>query len=230
MHWPDYHPRQNNSSAWRGLGILVVLIVSLLLAGEINGWWQIIPTPDRQAAATTQGIEEAELPVSIMQSPTPVGQTRAPQPPIEAAVAPNFKLPDLFDDTLTVALADYAGFPVVLNFWASWCVPCKDEMPALESAYLNYQDQGLIVLGINQLYIDDLEAAQGFVTDLHLTFPIIADKTGQVSEQKYGVIGLPTSVFIKPNGEIAHVQIGQMTDEQIDNFSQRLMAGESFPP
>ena len=106
-----------------------------------------------------------------------------------------------------------------LNFWASWCVPCREEMPALERAYQLYQEQGLVVLGINQLYVDDLAAAQAFVTELQLTFLNVADESGQVSERLYRVVGLPTSVFITPDGEIAHVQIGQMTDRQIDSYS-----------
>lgn len=231
MYWPDYSPRKKKPSPWRGIGVVVVLFISLLLAGELNGWWQLTPASTQQAAMATRVLDERGSPVVVLETAVPVGPTRTPLPAVAAATtAPTFQLPDLFDDELTLALSDYVGQPVILNFWASWCVPCRDEMPALERAYQQYRDQGLVVLGINQLYIDDLEAAQAFVREIQLTFSNAADETGQVSERRYQVVGLPTSVFITPNGEIAHVQIGQMTDTQIDTYSERLVAGRDITP
>ncbi len=231
MYWPDYSPRKKKPSPWRGIGVVMVLFFSLLMAGELNGWWQLTSTSTQQAAMATRVLDEHGSPVVVLETAVPVGPTRTPLPVVAVATtAPAFQLPDLFDDERTLALSDYVGQPVILNFWASWCVPCRDEMPALERAYQQYQDQGLVVLGINQLYIDDLEAAQAFVRELQLTFANAADETGQVSERQYQVVGLPTSVFITPNGEIAHVQIGQMTDTQIDNYSQRLVTGRDITP
>jgi thiol-disulfide isomerase/thioredoxin len=141
-----------------------------------------------------------------------------------------FVLPDLFDESLNHSLGSYNGRPVILNFWASWCVPCKEEMPALQRAYEKYRDAGLIVLGVNQTFVDDLETARGFVNELSLTFPNVRDDTGNTSEGLYQVMGLPTSVFITPDGQIVHKQIGQMTDEQIESFSRQLIAGEAIKP
>lgn len=231
MYWPDYSPRKKKPSPWRGIGVVMVLFFSLLMAGELNGWWQLTPTLTQQAAMTTRVLDEQGSPAVVLETAVPVGPTRTPLPAVAAVTtAPAFQLPDLFDDERTLALSDYAGQPVILNFWASWCVPCRDEMQALERAYQQYREQGLVVLGINQLYVDDLDAAQAFVRELQLTFANAADETGQVSERRYQVVGLPTSVFITPSGEITHVQIGQMTDTQIDNYSQRLMAGREITP
>lgn len=232
MYWPDYGPRKQKSSSWRGLGVLFVLLLSLFLAGEINGWWQIISPPGERPGAALEDSEEVTGPsVAILETAVPAAATPTPLPVAEPeTAAPPFHLPDLFDDTVTVALSDYAGQPVILNFWASWCVPCRDEMPALERIYQQYQEQGLIVLGVNQLYIDELQTAQAFATELQLTFPNVADETGEVSQQRYRVVGLPTSVFITPNGEIAHVQVGQLTKEQIITYSQQLVAEEEIVP
>jgi peroxiredoxin len=103
-------------------------------------------------------------------------------------------------------------------------------MPALQRAYEKYRAEGLIVLGVNQTFVDDLDAARNFVDELALTFPNARDDTGITSERLYQVIGLPTSVLISPAGEIVHVQIGQMTDEQIETFSQQLVAGGAITP
>ncbi len=233
MHWPDYRSRKKQNSSGRSLAVLLTLAISVLMAGELNGWWQLTPLPggrQTETAASTVMATPASS-VAITATGVPPALTGTPLPMVSVATeAPDFSLPDLYDSTRSRSLSDYAGKPVILNFWASWCAPCRDEMPALERAFQQYQEQGLVVLGINQLYIDDLEAAQAFVTELQLTFSNVADETGQVSERRYRVIGLPTSVFITPEGEIAHVQIGQMTDRQIDDYSQRLIAGDEIVP
>jgi thiol-disulfide isomerase/thioredoxin len=139
-------------------------------------------------------------------------------------------LPGLFEDSLEHTLTDYAGRPVILNFWASWCVPCRIEMPALQRVYEEHRDSGLVVLGLNQTYMDNPVAARDFVDELALTFPNVRDDTGNISEALYQVIGLPTSVFITADGEITQRQIGQMTDAQIENFSRQLTTGEAITP
>jgi hypothetical protein len=99
-------------------------------------------------------------------------------------------------------------------------------MPALQQAYQEHSREGLVLLGVNQTYIDDLDAAQAFVQELNVTFPSVRDDTGNISEGRYRVLGLPTTVFITPDASIAHVQIGQLTESQIANFTQKLIAGE----
>jgi peroxiredoxin len=95
-------------------------------------------------------------------------------------------------------------------------------MPALQRAYEANKNEGLVVLGINETYIDDLDAARSFVDDLGLTFPNARDDGGDLSPQLYRIIGLPTSVLITPDGDVAHVQI--------ETFSRQLIAGEPISP
>ena len=90
--------------------------------------------------------------------------------------------------------------------------------------------EGLVVLGINQTFVDDLDTARAFVQELALTFPNVRDDEGDVSGSLYRVMGLPTSVFIAEDGEIVHVQVGQLTDEQISLYSERLLTGEKIVP
>lgn len=234
MFWPDYSLRKKKTTSWRGFGVLLVMIVSFFLAGEINGWWKIADSGDSpQVEITAMAPEEDVLDRAEKTAATavPVQPTATPLPPLNVATeAPNFTLPDLNDDTNLRSLADYAGKPVILNFWASWCVPCREEMPALQRIYEQYNPDGLVVLGINQTFVDDLETARTFVEELGLTFPNVRDDEGDVSGSLYRAMGLPTSVFIGEDGAIVHVQVGQLTDEQISLYSQRLMAGEEIFP
>ncbi|MFQ5433269.1 MAG: peroxiredoxin family protein [Anaerolineae bacterium] len=208
-------------------------MTSVWLGGEINGWWQLSL---RQVNRSLNGEEffeplTAATGVVVLDVEQPPAPTRTSLPSLETAtIAPDFTLPDLFDAEVTRGLSSYAGQPVILNFWASWCVPCRTEMPALQNVYDQLRDEGLVVLGINQLYVDELQAAQDFVAELQLTFPHVRDETGSMSEQQYQIMGLPTTYFVSPDGKIMHVQIGQMSDMQIDTLSRQLVAGEKLTP
>jgi cytochrome c biogenesis protein CcmG, thiol:disulfide interchange protein DsbE len=209
------------------IGVVFGALTGMIPVGRFSDWWNWAPVSAHPAIEAT-AITEAQIAVTaapVTPIPTNAGISRN-----TSLLAPKFGLPDLFNDSLSHSLVDYEGQPVILNFWASWCVPCKEEMPALQRAYEKYRDAGLVVLGVNQTFVDGLDAAREFVNELALTFPNVRDDTGSTSEGLYRIIGLPTSVFITPNGEIAHKQIGQMTDEQIDKFSQQLVTGETIGP
>jgi thiol-disulfide isomerase/thioredoxin len=237
MYRPDYDIRKKRRNSlivptiFIGLviGVLFGVFSGLVPGGRLvdMGSWElasahepIVEATSTQVTTVAAGEEPAATPLPNVAAPSSSKPT----------LAPDFSLPDLFDESLNRSLMIYEGRPVILNFWASWCVPCKVEMPALQHAYEKYNDSGLIVLGVNQTFVDDLDAARDFVNDLALTFPNARDDTGNTSEGLYQVIGLPTSVFITPDGEVAHKQIGQMTDEHIDSFSRQLLSGESITP
>ncbi len=115
----------------------------------------------------------------------------------ERPPAPAFRLPAL--DGRTLDLAELRGRPVLLNFWASWCVPCKDEAPLLERAWQTYRDKGLLVIGVN---IQDLEAdARRFVADNGITYPNVRDRDGKAN-RAYGITGIPETFFVSPDGRI----------------------------
>lgn len=119
--------------------------------------------------------------------------------------APEFALPAL--DGSRVALGDLRGQVVLLNFWATWCVPCRAEMPEIQAAYQTQRDQDFIVLAINAAE-DDNTVAQ-FVQEFHLTFPTLLDRDGAVVRQ-YQVQALPTSLFIDRTGVIRAANVGAM--------------------
>jgi len=222
MNLPEYDhrpPRRNWFGPVFALGVLSIILLGMWNDNRLRAALQ----PEPGAAAIVGAAESAPIADSLPAfSPLPT-----PKP---LKTAPDFILPDLFDETIMRTRSEYDGRPLILNFWASWCVPCREEMPALQRAYDVYSLNGLVVLGVNETYIDSLEAAQAFVTELGLTFPSVRDDDGKTSDDLYRVIGLPTSVFITPEGKIAHVQIGQMSEEQIQYYSSQLIAGGTFTP
>jgi thiol-disulfide isomerase/thioredoxin len=124
--------------------------------------------------------------------------------------APDFRLAGL--DGVVTRLADLEGRPVVLNFWATWCGPCKEEMPLLEAAYRR-ANGSLHVLAINYREPDDL--ASGFRDEIGLTLPVLLDLSGAVGDQ-YGVRGLPVTYFIDAAGIVRGVRIGSLTEELLN--------------
>lgn len=132
----------------------------------------------------------------------------------EGLPAPDFELKTI--DGKDVRLSDYNGQPVLINLWATWCPPCRLEMPEIEAAYEKYKGDGLVVLGIDLAVQDNLKDVPPFIQELNLTFPILLDKTGDVSAGLYGLRGLPTSYFIDQGGTLRRIQIGGMTPEQLN--------------
>ncbi|MDQ7851039.1 MAG: TlpA disulfide reductase family protein [Armatimonadota bacterium] len=111
--------------------------------------------------------------------------------------APAFRLSTLEGRALD--LVELRGRPVVLNFWASWCGPCREEAPLLERAWQTYRYRGLVVVGVN---IQDLEAdARRFIRENGITYPNVRDRDGRVN-RAYGVTGVPETFFIDPVGRI----------------------------
>lgn len=127
--------------------------------------------------------------------------------------APDFALATLSGGELK--LDDYRGQVVLLNFWGTWCEPCKREMPALQSAYEQFGGQGLAVIGVN---LTDDERVQGgdeakirlFLEQFGVTYPTVLDTEGAVTNA-YRVFPLPTSFFIDPEGRIRYVHVGELT-------------------
>jgi peroxiredoxin len=123
--------------------------------------------------------------------------------------APDFSLTDL--DGNTVSLTDFRGQGVLLNFWASWCGPCRTEMPYLQEIHEQWSYLGIAVLAVN------LEESQttvnNFVTDNNLTFPVLLDTQAEVAKM-YSISAIPTTVFIDKDGIITERKVGSFPNRE----------------
>ncbi len=174
-------------------------LFSLLVLAVGLGWMVFLPP---QANALTSG--------------------RIPAPQA-GFLAPDLALQD--SQGRLVRLSDLRGKPVLLNLWASWCPPCKEEMPAMQKVYELYAPKGFTILAINTTYQDERSTALAFAADRGLTFPILWDVDGSVS-RLYQVHSMPTSFFIDRTGIIRRVVIGgPMPEALLRAEIEKMLAG-----
>jgi peroxiredoxin len=130
--------------------------------------------------------------------------------PIRGEPAPDFELRTIDGELLT--LSDLRGSIVWVNFWATWCRPCKRELPDIQALYEEKQSAGLEVLAVN--YDESSEVAAAYFDDVGLELPMVLDHEGDVYDQ-YRLQGLPDSFFIDRDGNIAAIQYGFLTEERM---------------
>ena len=140
--------------------------------------------------------------------------------PLIGKPAPDIDLPGL--DGRRVRLADYPGQVVILNFWASWCVPCREEAPRLEAFHKRFGGQGVVLIGI--VWNDSARDAEQFRTEFGLTFPQATDP-GLRAALDYGVRGIPETYVIDPTGTIMAKLIGAVGPTTLDELLVDVLSG-----
>lgn len=125
---------------------------------------------------------------------------------------PDFALKGL--NGQTVRLSELRGKPVMVNFWATWCPPCRQEMPDIEKAYKKYRDEGIVFLGVDQM--EDPDIVQKFVKENGYSWVFLLDSEGEASKQ-FRASALPTTFFIDRQGVIRDMQIGALTAAQLES-------------
>lgn len=125
--------------------------------------------------------------------------------PVKGYPAPDFQLQDI--NGFHYTLSDLQGRVVVLNFWASWCTPCKAEMPAFQEVANEYNISEVIIIGLNVTDQDDINNVLKFLDEKKISFPVLLDQAGNVSNT-YNVYSMPTTFFIDADGIIRKVMIG----------------------
>ena len=127
------------------------------------------------------------------------------EPLVVGMTAPNFSLPDL--QGKTQRLTDYRGKVVFLNFWATWCKPCKEEMPSMQVLWDNLKNQDFMMLAVSMDRVTTTKDIPSFVETLKLSFPILTDSWGQ-TDKRYKLMGVPETYIIDQNGVLREKVIG----------------------
>ncbi|AYC28981.1 peroxiredoxin family protein [Paenisporosarcina cavernae] len=134
----------------------------------------------------------------------------------EGGTPPDFTLQTL--DGEKTRLSDYKGKKVIVNFWATWCPPCKAEMPHMQNFYEDHaEEMNTEILAVNLLSSDSIEQVEEFVGYNKLTFPILLDEEGTISNE-YEALTIPTSFLINTDGTIAHRIVGPMDEDMMINL------------
>lgn len=120
-----------------------------------------------------------------------------------------------------ISLSDFAGKIVILNFWATWCPPCKAEIPDFIDVYNEYKDQGITFLGVS--LDDDLNALKQFVFDYNISYPILIDNQVANVSGNWGISAIPTTYFIDTDGEIIDKWIGQIPKQELVSVIKGLL-------
>ncbi|MFN2187739.1 MAG: TlpA family protein disulfide reductase [Candidatus Promineifilaceae bacterium] len=170
-----------------------VLIIIVLLAGTAwIAYSQVPPDQETPAKASTEA-------------------------PIPGHRAPTFTLETTTEET--VSLADFAGKPVVLNFWATWCPPCRAEIPHFQDTSLKY-DGLAVILGIDQG--EPLPIVADFAASFGVTYPLLLDSNSDVNRQ-YNVSALPTTIFIDADGVVSEVYSGMINSAVLEDRIEKML-------
>ena len=202
MTTQETHPENNNNSRnWPVLiaGFAVLTVIAVVFIGGFD------PGGETQHSDASAVLENAPAQVSLPAS----------GPPLEAGDLPyDFTLADVEGNP--VSLNAFIGRPLIINYWATWCGPCRIEMPHLQNTFETRGADGLALLALNQ--DETVPEIEDFYDEFGLTFPALLDEGNRTSEN-YGVGRiLPTTFFINAQGEITAIHRGPMTQGQIDGY------------
>ena len=153
-------------------------------------------------------------------SPGATKTAKAGQLPKVGEIPLDFELKTLTGET--IKLSSLRGSPVLINFWATWCGPCKEEMPLLVEQYNWNKGRGLRVLAIDSVAFDNLDDIRKYVDQFKMTFDVLLDEDDQVSLD-WAIMGLPSSIFIKPDGTVAAIKVGQMSSAQLNEYLRLIL-------
>lgn len=220
--WRSFTGRDTTHNTLRSARAFIVAAGIGLYLG-----WRIFLAPDVGGTEAPVQSEIPDVADGTVGRSLPVESTGTPSSTLGGAIqvgmpAPDFTLNDLQGEPRS--LSDYLGQAVVINFWTTWCAPCREEMPALQSAYDKFGEEGFMVLAINMTQDDHPELIPLYLDELGLTFPVLLDSSGLASVSLYRIIGLPTSLFIGRDGIIREIFIGAIPLDRLEAKVQKLLA------
>ncbi len=174
----------------------------------------IVRAPVRALLLTVVIIGIAVITYFVLFSPRPGTTGASPFELRTGAIAPDFELPDVKTGE-PVKLSALRGRPVWINFWATWCPPCKAEMPLIQEKYAKYRDRGLVVVGIDMR--EDPAEVRAFTSANSFEWTFVVDSDGQVTN-RYFMAGIPMHVFIDADGVIQALYVGDLQASSMEQF------------
>lgn len=141
---------------------------------------------------------------------TPVSFGAGGPRPVVGAPAPEFTAVDL--DGISVQLSDFRGRPVWINFWATWCPPCRAELPEINAVYQDVQNQGVVLLAVS--VSEDRATVLKYLTKIGYAIPAVLDENGAVAT-RYAVSGFPTHIFVDKAGIVRDIRVGGLSQRAI---------------
>jgi len=178
--------------------------------------------PLPSATAVSDGASQDNLPTPI--SSDPMVDLSIPAEPRVGARAPDFSMPTI--DGKSLRLADFLGRPFLLNYWATWCVPCKNELPILQKIYVEYKKRGLLIATVDAIEQDDRAKVQSVAKETKLTMPILLDNSNQFYKN-YQVQFFPTTFFVDARGVIRQITLGDSTEQRFREEIEKLLTGKN---
>ncbi len=151
------------------------------------------------------------------------GLKKAQAGPVQDGPAPDFTLVGF--DGRSVTISELRGQVVIVNFWASWCDPCREEAAYLEQTWRKYKDQGVVFIGVD--YVDTEKAALAYIDEFDITYINGPDIGTRISDA-YNIKGVPETFYIAKNGEVRGMHIGPLYPPELDQRIDELLA-ESYP-
>jgi peroxiredoxin len=201
---PDERPQRRREYSGAGSTLGLAALVILVVGGLV--YWFEFRGGDGGRGVGSEGFGIVPLAEEL----NPTG--RAPAGDIGRA-APAFRLSNVLPDSSPVELTGFRGQWVLINFWASWCAPCRAETPALQAFSERMAGKGLVVVGVNQQ--ETPETARSFAEEFGVTYPMALDRDGEVSIAYRVSSGLPITMLIRPDGVIERVFRGAIGEDEL---------------
>ena len=216
---PDERPQRrreySGASSTLGVAALIVIVVGAAI------WFFEFRDAGSSGGGGTPGLGIVALAPQL----NPTGKAAAAK---EGRAAPDFRLRSV--DGVDLQLSDLRGDYVLLNFWATWCGPCRDETPDLQALFQTARREtgqgGLIVVGVNQQ--EEPDTVRTFTTEFGVTYPVVLDRAGEVSDAYRVGRGLPMTFLIDPAGVIERIYYGRITSDALAAIASR--AGAAVNP
>lgn len=207
---------EGDHTTWKVFTVAGIILAVIFAWQAIKGTAPASPPQSPQVAAATSTVSS--------DSPAPMGPVTADGGMTKSGKQrpPNFWLPDLFSGK-QIKLSDYRGKVVIVDFWATWCGPCRMELPDFVKLHQKYKSKGFSMIGVS-LDQGSVDSVKNFVTQWKMSYPVVMDHTGEVSSAYGGIRSIPTSLLIGKDGTVREAFVGYRPQDVFEDAIKKALA------